>query len=308
MIVCKITKISALNSPVSIIFVIQKKLFMENDKYKPDPLKVIFNYNNVFFSFFYDDTAACIHRSRDFAINYVYSGEMVLEDGNKKIHIGKGECVFIPRDHHITLYKKPLEGERYSGIFLNFSRNFLREMYSKFYQSKIPADTPKLGQGAIKLPDTAEFTSLFSSMIPYFDSKVKPQDDLMHLKLQEGLLALLHIDKRFAPTLFDFNEPWKIDIIDFMDKNYMYEFSVEELAHYTGRSLATFKRDFKKVSDLTPEKWLIRKRLEVAYAMMKEGGKKIVDVYTKVGFKNQSHFSTAFKKQYGIAPTAVAAS
>ena len=107
----------------------------------------------------------------------------------------------------------------------------------------------------------------------------------MNLKLQEGLLALLHIDKRFAPTLFDFNEPWKIDIMEFMNENYMYEFTMEEMAHYTGRSLATFKRDFKKISDLTPEKWLIRKRLEVAYAKMKEGGKKVVDVYAEVGFK-----------------------
>ena len=73
-----------------------------------------------------------------------------------------------------------------------------------------------------------------------------------------------------------------------MNKNYMYEFTLEELAHYTGRSLATFKRDFKKISSLTPEKWLIRKRLEVAYAMMKEGGRRIVDVYAEVGFKNPS--------------------
>ena len=80
-----------------------------------------------------------------------------------------------------------------------------------------------------------------------------------------------------------------------MNENYMYELTMEEMAHYTGRSLATFKRDFKKISDLTPEKWLIRKRLEVAYALMKEGGKKVVDVYAEVGFKNPSHFSTAFK-------------
>ena len=101
------------------------------------------------------------------------------------------------------------------------------------------------------------------------------------------------------------NAPWKIDILDFLEKNYMYEFSMEDLAHYTGRSLATFKRDFKKISDLTPEKWLIRKRLEAAYTLMREGGKKIGDVYLQVGFKNQSHFSNAFKKQYGIPPTAV---
>ena len=47
-------------------------------------------------------------------------------------------------------------------------------------------------------------------------------------------------------ALFDFSTPWKMDILDFMNENYMYEFTLEELAHYTGRSLATFKRDFKK--------------------------------------------------------------
>ncbi|MDE6499859.1 MAG: AraC family transcriptional regulator, partial [Rikenella sp.] len=74
-----------------------------------------------------------------------------------------------------------------------------------------------------------------------------------------------------------------------------------------GRSLATFNRDFKKSSALTPEKWLIRKRLEVAYAKIKEGGRKVVEVYAEVGFKNPSHFSTAFKKQYGVPPTALLA-
>ena len=90
-----------------------------------------------------------------------------------------------------------------------------------------------------------------------------------------------------------------------MNENYMYEFTIDELARYTGRSLATFKRDFKKISDLTPEKWLIRKRLEVAYALMAEGKKKVVGVYAEVGFRNPSHFSTAFKRQFGISPTSV---
>lgn len=269
------------------------------------PMKVIFNYEDVFYSFYYDDISGCIHRARDYALNYVYSGEMILDNGKEQIHVRKGECVYIPRDHHITMYKKTYDGERYCGVFLNFSRNFLREMYAKFDQHTVPATTPKLKSEVIKLPQSVEITSLFSSMTPYFNQDIKPQGDFMHLKMQEGLLALLHIDKRFAPTLFDFNEPWKIDILEFMNENYMYEFTMEELAHYTGRSLATFKRDFKKISDLTPEKWLIRKRLEVAYAKMKEGGKKVVDVYVEVGFKNPSHFSTAFKKQYGISPTAI---
>ena len=268
------------------------------------PMKMIFNYNNIFYSFFYDDTSGCVHRSREYAINYVYSGEMVLDNGKRQINVRKGECVYIPRDHHITMYKKTFNGERYCGIFMNFTRNFLREMYSR-YKNRVGLNLPKMQQEVIKLPQTPELKSLFASMTPYFDPEVKPQEDFMNLKLQEGLLALLHIDQRFAATLFDFNEPWKIDILDFMNHNYMYKLSVEEFAHYTGRSLATFKRDFKKISDLTPEKWLIRKRLEVAYNMMQKGDMKIADIYTQVGFKNRSHFSSAFKKQYGIPPTAI---
>jgi len=279
-------------------------MVMERDvAERMEPMKLIFNYNDVFFSFFYDDVGGCVHRSREYAVNYVYSGEMILDNGTERIRIGRGECVFIPRDHHITMYKRSCDGERYCGIFLMFTRRFLREMYGKLGYRKASAETPKLASEVVKLPRTVELESLFASMTPYFDPEVKPRDDFMNLKLQEGLLALLHIDERFAPTLFDFNEPWKIDIMEFMNENYMYEFTMEELAHYTGRSLATFKRDFKKISDLTPEKWLIRKRLEAAYSMMKNEGKRVAEVYAEVGFKNPSHFSTAFKKRYGISPT-----
>ena len=269
------------------------------------PIKMIFNYNNVFFSFFYDDLSGCIHRSREYALNYVYSGEMILDNGTEKIHVRKGECVFIPRDHHITMYKKTYRGQRYCGIFLMFTRSFLREMYGRLSLNKLRPNTEKLPDGVIKLPDTVELASLFASMAPYFDPDVKPKDDFMELKLQEGLMALLAIDERFVPTMFDFNEPWKIDILDFMEENYMSDLSIEEIAHYTGRSLATFKRDFKKISNLTPEKWLIKKRLDKAYELMKAGRRRVADVSAEVGFRNPSHFSTAFKREFGIAPSAI---
>lgn len=269
------------------------------------PMKLIFNYNNVFYSFFYDDVSGCIHRSREYALNYVYSGEMILDNGSGKIHVRKGECVFIPRDHRITMYKKTYGGERYCGVFLMFTRSFLREMYTKLSLNKVRTTAGKLDGGVIKLPKTVELSSLFASMTPYFDPDVKPRDNFMELKLQEGLMALLAIDERFISTMFDFNEPWKIDILGFMEENFTCDLSIEEIAHYTGRSLATFKRDFKKISELTPEKWLIKKRLERAYELMNAGGKKVVDVYAEVGFRNPSHFSTAFKREFGMSPTAV---
>lgn len=119
----------------------------------------------------------------------------------------------------------------------------------------------------------------------------------------EGVYTILNTDENLYASLFDFVEPWKIDIVEFMEQNYMNDLSMEELAYYTGRSLATFKRDFKKVSDLSPQKWLIRRRLEAAHRLISSGTKRVTEACFDVGFKNLSHFSKVYKELYGVAPT-----
>ena len=82
-----------------------------------------------------------------------------------------------------------------------------------------------------------------------------------------------------------------------MEANFREDLTLEEFASYTGRSLATFKRDFAKISPLTPEKWLLEKRLDYAHRLLTEDHRKISDVYLEAGFRNRSHFSTAFQEK-----------
>lgn len=131
----------------------------------------------------------------------------------------------------------------------------------------------------------------------------QPDEEILKMKMAEGMFAILKTDENLYASLFDFVEPWKIDIVDFMEKNYMNDLTMKELAYYTGRSLATFKRDFKKVSSLTPQKWLIRRRLEAARELIQRGGRKVSEICFDVGFKNLSHFSKLYKETYGMAPT-----
>ena len=264
----------------------------------------VFNYSNVFFSCYTNNERGCYDMVQDHLLIYVVSGEMSLQQKQIKMKIHKGECVFIRKDNQISLIKQPRGKEQFIGISLVFSRPFLRDFYQTIDKKNLPLQIPKQGQSVIRLPRTPAIASLFQSMVPYFDTSTQPTDRIINMKLQEGIYALLDIDKQFYPSLFDFTDPWKIDIVDFMDKNYAYDLSIEEIAHYTGRSLAAFKRDFKKLSDLPPQKWLMEKRLSVARNKLENEKKKVSDVYLEVGFKNISHFSTAYKKRFGYSPSA----
>ena len=93
----------------------------------------------------------------------------------------------------------------------------------------------------------------------------------------------------------------KTDLLEFMNANFRSDMSMTEFAKASGRSLSTFKRDFKKVSELSPERWLTDRRLRAAYDMLKRGHR-VSDCCFDVGFKNVSHFSAIFKKKFGLTP------
>lgn len=262
----------------------------------------IFTYSDIIFSFFLNDDVVCTHRAVAHLLIYVYSGKMSIVEDGEEITATAGQCVFVRRDHRVEITKGPYKGEQFKGITMKFNRNFLRDYYRSLDEKSIPREAGPWKTSVVKLPSAPDIDSLFLSMVPYFDTGNTPNDELMQLKLREGVLSLLYLDKRFYSTLFDFAEPWKIDILDFLNKNYMCHLSIEEIAAYTGRSLAAFKRDFRKISDLSPQRWIMQKRLNVAYERIKSEGENIGDVCFDVGFKNRSHFTTAFKKQFGFAP------
>lgn len=143
--------------------------------------------------------------------------------------------------------------------------------------------------------------SLFQALSTFFIAWEKPTKQYMELKEIEGIEALIAINSRFCINLFDFIGPWKISISDFMERNFTENLSVQDMARFTGRSIATFKRDFRQMSSFTPQRWITHRRLEEAHKQLSEG-KTPNEIYQSLGFKSLSHFSTAFKRQYGKSP------
>lgn len=281
----------------------------------------VINYSNIFLSCIMKKETKCVFDVKDHTLIYVDAGECIVDDRGEKTRIGAGECAFIRRNNGVTMDKRCInDGEPYLSIALSFPRKFLMEVWRGMDKSRLPDKAQRTKTNFMKIPTRPDIRSLFESIKPFFDTTAEPDGQWIRMKLTEGLYAVLCTDENLYASLFDFAEPWKIDILDYLNENYMYELSMQEIATYTGRSLATFKRDFKKISDLTPRKWIIRRRLERAHELLttREDGNmprrsvpsrsKIRDIMTDVGFTNESYFSRIFKETYGYSPTETRAS
>lgn len=208
----------------------------------------VYKYWDIVYSCFVPHEMLSEHRMPVHVLIYVYSGEMQVDDGGRTLTVGEGNYVFQKRDHQVKLLKHTAGDAPYKAISIRFERGFLRDFFSRLDKTKLPVDVKRIREAAVLLPKTPALQSLFLSLFPYTDANVKPKDEIIQLKMQEALYCLLDTDARFYPTLFDFNESWKIDLLPFMEANYTQDMTLEEFATYTGRSLATFKRDFAKVA------------------------------------------------------------
>ncbi len=261
-------------------------------------------FGDVVFSYFLPTERLDEFRMPAHVLIFVYSGEMTVEDKRRKTVVHSGEYVFLRRDHLVRIHKYAADGHPYQAISIRLERDFLKEYWSRYKQSIHLNSNGRIRSAATKVNANPYVESLFASLKPFAATKdIEPSDAFIRLKQEETVMVLLQLNDRIAPTLFDFYDPWKIDILTFMEHNYKEDMTINEYAVYTGRSLATFKRDFTRETGTSPERWLTHRRLTEAYRLLHEQGEKPSEVYWKVGFKNRSHFVTAFKRQYGFAPT-----
>ena len=235
-------------------------------------------------------------------IAFIYAGELVLSYGKDTLTFVAGDTLLVPRNQLSRSIKKPVAGEPFKCVSMALPEEQLREFYQ--HQSILESWTENIArQRPIKPHPLLE--SFFSSLLPYFDMQDELPEALVAVKIKEILTIIDEADKRASAMLGTFSEIGKIDLEKYMEEHFMYNLPLERFAFLTGRSLTTFKSNFKKVFNNTPGKWLTEKRLQLAYHKLSMEKQKITDVYHSVGFENLSHFSFAFKKAFGHSPSSL---
>lgn len=236
--------------------------------------------------------------SGDHSFGRIISGEVKLIIADNTITLNAGDTFFCPRNQLATFIKTPKDGQPYKSVMISLRTERLRGYYNRHDV----VTTMDQNYGVRIFGNHPLLESLFGSILPYFGHEEAIPEAIIAVKIEEAITVLRTIDSSIDRFLINFSEPGKIDLADFMEKNFMFNMPLQKFAYFTGRSLTTFKVDFKKCFNLSPQRWLTQKRLELANYQLREENRKPIDVYLEAGFENLSHFSFAFKKHFGYSP------
>ena len=78
--------------------------------------------------------------------------------------------------------------------------------------------------------------------------------------------------------------------------------TIKQLSEYMAMSPTKAKIVFKQVFGYPPHQYFKRKRMEMAYQLIMESGSNMAEVGYQLGYKNLGHFSSDFKKHFGVLP------
>lgn len=230
-------------------------------------------------------------------------GRKILHQADKSWTLSKDSGYLVKRTaFNEEIYEDP-NGWELMAFYLK--DDYLKEVYNEFRPHLPLHDLPALpAEMIIKMEIDDRIRNCYTSLIPYFTQTQPLPESILEIKFKELLYNIL-INPANKPILSYINslaDGYETPVWEVMEKNFMYDLKLPEYALLSNRSLASFKREFKNYYGTSPGKWLFEKRLNRAKRFLETSQKNISDIAFESGFRNVSHFSRIFKKQFGKSP------
>lgn len=238
----------------------------------------------------------------DHLLLFVLQGENTLTYGNSKFTVGKNEMILFPKASLIEFDKRGdvLNGNVYDSLMI-FLKDECIISFMKLAEIKSCKTAEKVS--IMVKPVKERIQGFLFSLKPYFNEIENIDAGLIKLKILEVLYDISSTDKHLLHQLLQMKQPVKFDLSSIMEENYASPISLPELAYLSGRSLASFKRDFKAIYNVPPSDWIRKRRLEKAKELLQNTSLSVSDTCYALGFENTAHFSRIFKEHFGITPS-----
>jgi len=184
-----------------------------------------------------------------------------------------------------------------------------REFVAKAFGNKFPdiSRTPKneFSKDMFTGKPCVISKNYVDGIMHYFYNQHVVTDEILAIKIKEVLLLLLSSRKAedVALLLEHFVNKRTASFKEVVETHVLSEITLEELSQLCNMSLSTFKRQFKKIYNTTPNEYLFDKRLENSKKLLATSEHSIDEIALLSGFKTTAHFSRKFKEKYSIPPS-----
>ncbi|WP_420603405.1 AraC family transcriptional regulator [Flagellimonas sp.] len=233
-------------------------------------------------------------------INYVISGKKDWFSPDQTFEIQGGDALFVRKGVYTTRQHFEVD---YCVMLFFINDRFINNFFKEYQSLKAVSQRTSYDQ-IFEIDVNDSFESLIHSIFNYFKQVGEIPKSLVEIKFRELLFNILLNPKNrlLAEYLYSLSNTEKTDMEYIMLKHFQYDLSMDEFAKLCGRSLSTFKRDFKNHFKQTPGNWLKNKRLECAKSLLHNSSLSINEICYESGFKNPSHFNKVFKEKYNLPP------
>lgn len=226
----------------------------------------------------------------DYLLTLLTGGEMKFEQSNRLSRIGPGDLCLLdtaqPYDLNVST--------DYTAIHFQIARDeFDRRLPSaeRVSAMRVAADGRYARLAATMLQSTMDIVAETSPR------QLAPTlIDLVALAFDESFSQLMQDQSRYAKIVARAQEVMSDHLLDC-------SFDLAKVPSAIGVSPRTLSRAFAQAG-LTPSKWMWSKRLDAAKEMIQSArGYPVSEVAMACGFNDFSHFSRAFKAQFGVSPS-----
>lgn len=236
---------------------------------------------------------------------YVFDGDKHYVDKQNRIIAAKGHAIMSLCGLTMGNVLAHQEVGRISTIVLQFHPEHLKKLYKdskpEFWEELNKPVTDFIVQSAAN----SLVKSYFNGILDLFNNRNAISESFLILKFKEIILLLLKTEDSpritnmvrslFSERTFTFQE-----IID----AYLFEpLTLDNLAQLTNCSLSTFKRQFKKIYNDSPGKYIITKRLEKVAQQLLLSDEPINQIAYSCGFSTVAHLNKCFKEKYHVPPS-----
>jgi len=280
-----------------------KKLWVESNgspksyfsfNYTPSFLaKSVFFYVQALGHFFCDENYFVRRKAyNSFLIIYTVNGKGHAYYRGKKFELSKGHVLFMNCYDYQEYYTG--KGGSWEIKWIHFNGSSSEEYYNLIYKKYGPVIY--MGENTYISDAIDKITDLYSNSDMQFEIKAS---NLIVNMLTE--ILLVSPNNQFSHDKKN-NSIHMNAIMDFIEKNYASDITLDDMAAVACSSKYHFCRNFKKITGYGPYEYLVKYRVNKAKSLLKETDIPVGEIAESVGFGSTSNFIQTFKKLEGLTP------